>query len=160
MKKIDQIISHPLFKLSMEKIEVLEARRQFCCHGISHSLDVARVAYIKVLEQGLTYSKEMVYAAALLHDIGRWQQYVKGIPHHEASEELAGRILQDTGFSEDEKKQILEGIRCHRSPGQGRAESFAAVLYEADKQSRVCWMCEAFGECYWSDEQKNSGIIS
>lgn len=159
MKKIDQIISHPLFRMSMKKIKTLEEQRRFCCHNISHSLDVARIAYIRVLEQGMDYSKEVLYGAALLHDIGRWQQYTAGVPHHEASRELAERILKDTEFDEDEKKLILEGIRCHRNPGEAENSSFAAVLYEADKQSRVCWLCEAYEECYWPEEQKNRSII-
>ena len=159
MKKVDQIIRHPLFKMSMEKIRVLEAQRRFCCHDISHSLDVARIAYIRTLEQGMDYSKEVLYGAALLHDIGRWQQYIAGIPHHEASKELAERILEDTDFDHEEKNQILEGIRCHRSLEEAGEDSFAAVLYEADKQSRVCWLCEAYEECYWPEEQKNRSIV-
>lgn len=159
MKRIEQIIGHPLFKMSMEKIESLEKERLFCCHGISHSLDVARIAYIRVLEQKLNYSAEMLYAAALLHDIGRWQQYEEGIPHHEASEALAEKILEDTDFNEKEKRQILEGIRCHRKCGGVGKDSFAAILYEADKQSRVCWMCKVRNECYWPENQKNMEII-
>lgn len=158
MKKIDQIIAHPLFRMSMEKIKTLEAQRRFCCHGITHSLDVARIAYIRVLEQGMDYSKEVLYGTALLHDIGRWQQYTEGIPHHEASKELAERILGDTDFDDNEKKQILEGIRCHRSLEEAWDDSFAAVIYEADKQSRICWLCEAYEDCYWPDERKNRSI--
>ena len=36
-----------------------------------HFLDVARLAWIAGLEQGLGLDKEIVYAAALLHDIGK-----------------------------------------------------------------------------------------
>ena len=75
MKNIDRIINHPLFIMSMKKIHDYEIDRVFCCHGIEHSLDVARVAYITNLEQNLGFQKEMIYAAALLHDIGRWRQY-------------------------------------------------------------------------------------
>ena len=70
MKNIDRIINHPLFIMSMKKIHDYEIDRVFCCHGIEHSLDVARVAYIANLEQNLGFQKEMIYAAALLHDIG------------------------------------------------------------------------------------------
>ena len=31
------------------------------------------------------YSKELIYAIALLHDIGRVMQYEKEFPHHNAS---------------------------------------------------------------------------
>ena len=74
MKNIDRIINHPLFIMSMKKIHDYEIDRVFCCHGIEHSLDVARVAYITNLEQNLGFQKEMIYAAALLHDIGKYSK--------------------------------------------------------------------------------------
>ena len=110
MKNIDIIINHPLFRLSMEKVREYEADRAFCCHGIAHSLDVARIAYIDSLEQHLEYSKEMIYAAALLHDIGRWQQYAEQIPHEEAGALISAEILRDTAFAEKEVSEILSAI--------------------------------------------------
>ena len=159
MKKINQIIQHPLFQMSMDQIENLEKDRCFCCHGMDHSLDVARIAYITVLERQLQFSRECLYAAALLHDIGRWQQYTEGISHHEASAELAAQILEDTDFNEEEKKEILEGVRCHRMRDGRDKDSFQAILYMADKQSRNCWLCKARKDCYWPEEQKNRTII-
>ena len=114
MENIDRIIHHPLFRMSMKKIGECEKDREFCCHGISHSLDVARMAYIVNLEQHLGFSKEMIYGAALLHDIGRWRQYEEDIPHEEAGAALAADILEDTSFSRNEIRQILEAIGSHR----------------------------------------------
>lgn len=114
MKNIDRIINHPLFIMSMKKIHDYEIDRVFCCHGIEHSLDVARVAYITNLEQNLGFQKEMIYAAALLHDIGRWRQYEKNIPHEEAGAALAAYILEDTAFSKEAIGQILAAIGSHR----------------------------------------------
>ena len=37
--------------------------------------NVARLMYIYALEEHLELPKELIYAAALLHDIGRAQQY-------------------------------------------------------------------------------------
>ena len=113
MKNIDRIINHPLFIMSMKKIHDYEIDRVFCCHGIEHSLDVARVAYITNLEQNLGFQKEMIYAAALLHDIGRWRQYEKNIPHEEAGAALAADILEDTAFSKEAIGQILAAIGSH-----------------------------------------------
>ena len=111
MKNIDRIINHPLFIMSMKKIHDYEIDRVFCCHGIEHSLDVARVAYIT--NQNLGFQKEMIYAAALLHDIGRWRQYEKNIPHEEAGAALAADILEDTAFSKEAIGQILAAIGSH-----------------------------------------------
>ena len=77
----------------MEQIRVLEQDRIFCRHDTTHFLDVARIAYIENLENGLGLAKEEIYAAALLHDIGRHLQYTRGIPHEQASAMEAEGIL-------------------------------------------------------------------
>ncbi len=46
-------------------------RGTYCRHGLEHLLDVARISYIQVLEDGLDYDENVLYAAALLHDIGK-----------------------------------------------------------------------------------------
>ena len=85
MAHADAIAAHPLWRKSVVCITQLEASREFCRHDVTHFLDVARLAWIENLERGLGVSKEEIYAAALLHDIGRHLQYEKGIPHDEAS---------------------------------------------------------------------------
>ena len=95
MAHADAIAAHPLWRKSVVCITQLEASREFCRHDVTHFLDVARLAWIENLERGLGVSKEEIYAAALLHDIGRHLQYEKGIPHDEASVQLGGQILSD-----------------------------------------------------------------
>lgn len=70
MERINQICSHPVWKKYMLEIDNLEKNRVYCKHGIEHLLDVARIAYIKKLESGYKIEKEVIYAAALLHDLG------------------------------------------------------------------------------------------
>ena len=84
MKAIEEIRNHPLYVESYKKLEHAEQERIFCCHQMEHLLDVARIAYIKSLEQKLEIRKEVIYAAALLHDIGKYRQYTEGIPHEKA----------------------------------------------------------------------------
>ena len=62
---------------------------------------MSRIAYMMVLEKNLQYSKEVIYAIGLLHDIGRVEQYEKGIGHHIASFNIAKEILKDIDFKED-----------------------------------------------------------
>lgn len=50
-------------------------------HGMVHFLDVARIGTIIALEEGLKIDREWIYAAALLHDCGKHEQYEIGIPH-------------------------------------------------------------------------------
>ena len=77
MDKINQILAHPVWKESYEKIQELEKERIFCGHDLEHFLDVARIAYIETLERNLNISREKIYSAALLHDIGRHLEYTQ-----------------------------------------------------------------------------------
>lgn len=139
---------------NMEK----EKSRIFCKHDLQHSLDVARIAYILNLEADLKIEKEIIYAAALLHDITKWKQYEDGTPHHESVLVPAEKILADCGFDKIEIQLILEAIHKHRKC-QSNEKTFSKILYDADKKSRRCFECEATQKCNWSDSKKNSTII-
>ena len=128
----------------------------FCRHTPEHFLDVARLMYIYALEEHLELPKELIYAAALLHDIGRAQQYQYNIPHDIAGVEIAREILTDLHFTEQEKELILSSIGHHRKGDS--CSMLTALLYKADKQSRNCFLCSAASECYWSDDKKNMKI--
>ena len=104
MKRIDQILSHPVFQEQFALLQEAEKDRIFCRHTMEHFLDVARLMYIYNLEDQAGFSKEMIYAAGLLHDIGRYEQMEKGTPHHLAGARLAERILTDCDFSLTEQK--------------------------------------------------------
>ena len=71
MKRIDQILSHPVFREQFALLQEAEKDRIFCRHTMEHFLDVARLMYIYNLEDQAGFSKEMLYAAGLLHDIGK-----------------------------------------------------------------------------------------
>ncbi len=157
MERVDKIMNHPVFRETMKKIEEAETDRVFCCHDLSHLLNVARIFYILVLEERAPYEKELVYATALLHDIGRYEQYESDIPHNEAGAYMAQDILKDCGFSSDECSLAVSAIREHRRGGEG-GDFFGHLLYRADKLSRDCYNCDAINDCYWSNEQKNNGI--
>lgn len=156
MDKINEILQNDIFKLNMEKLEKLEENREFCRHGINHSLDVARIAYIMTLENGLDYSKDIIYAIALLHDIGRVMQYEKGVSHHEGSVIIAEEILKDTSYDDEEISIIIEAIKNHRN--KENASEFNKLIFKSDKLSRNCFMCKSYDECYWGSNKKNNII--
>ncbi|MGI6070795.1 MAG: HD domain-containing protein [Blautia sp.] len=155
MERVNRIWNHPVYQECLRTITKLERTRRFCHHDWAHFLDVARLAYIENLEKGLGISKECIYACGLLHDIGRHLQYTEGTPHHEASAAIAGPILKDCGFTEEEQKKILEAILSHRNADVGSQLGLAGVIYRADKASRVCFACESESDCDWSLEKKN-----
>lgn len=158
MERVAAVIGHPIFTYNMSKIEEKEKDRFFCRHGMDHVLAVARILYILVLEENLTVDKDLVYATAVLHDIGRYEQYENGTPHNEAGALIAEKIMADCNFSASECARAVEAIKGHRKD-ENDGDVFAHLLYKADKLSRNCYSCEAISECYWDDEQKNSYII-
>ena len=117
----------------------------------------ARIAYIMNIEQGYAIDREIIYAAALLHDVGRADPDDTGRKHHELSVEYAGRILEQCGFSTQENEQICDAIGSHNTDGAER-EGLAYVLYNADKLSRNCFDCKASDQCYWLESARNTGI--
>lgn len=155
MERTDRIWNHPVYQECLRKIEELEQTRRFCRHDRNHFLDVARLAYIENLEKGRGIPKEWIYACGLLHDIGRHLQYEKGIPHHEASGEIAGPILADCGFDSEEIRKILEAILAHRDPDTRKDPGLPGLIYRADKASRACFACASEPECDWPAEKKN-----
>lgn len=160
MDRIHRILDHPLFLGSLDAIEEAERDRIYCGHGLTHLLDVARIAWILNLERGLGLSKDLVYGTALLHDLGRVGEYSQGIPHDRASAELARIILPQVGYEPEEVKAMERAILGHRGhePGPEEEGPLAGLLFEADKKSRACFACPAWESCKWPEEKKNTSI--
>ena len=155
--QMKRVWEHPLYQQNLKDLTRLEADRVFCRHTPEHFLDVARLAYIFALERKLNCSRELIYCTALLHDIGRAEQYITGTPHDEAGVRIAETILSDLDFSSEEKEAILSAIEEHRSSGK-ETSILSQLIYEADKKSRNCFLCEAEPQCYWSPQKKNMTI--
>lgn len=158
MERIDKILKHDLFIENLEKNETAEADRRFCRHNMVHFLDVARIGWIINLEEELNLPRDMVYAAALLHDIGRHRQYAEGVPHEEASAEIAPVILQECGFRPEETDIITDAILQHRNAETASERNLKGLLYRADKASRACFACAAERDCNWKNGRKNLKI--
>lgn len=158
MERVNQILRHPCFQESLERVKTYEADRIFCCHQMEHFLDVARIAYILNLEEHLEIEKDIIYAAALLHDIGRYVQYEDGTPHEKASARMAPEILADCGYLPEEIVRIVDAIVAHRDLDEAKTEPLKSIIYRADKASRACFSCKAEAQCDWKKEKKNVKI--
>ena len=173
MDRVNKVLFHPQYQQYYQEIQSLEADRKFCGHTIDHFLAVARLSFIMVQEAGLDIDKEVVYAAALLHDIGRYLEYTKGTPHHEGSVLIAQELLPECGFNDTEIAIIIQAIKGHREAFQKRyckawdeelyklsdADNFAAIFNQADKLSRNCFACSVADECNWPVEKKNTKVV-
>ncbi len=159
MNRLDKILENSLFKDCIEKNKLAEVHRRFCHHDIEHFFAVARIAMLLNLQENLQIEKDILYAAAFLHDIGRFLQYKENIPHEEASVDLAWKILPKCDFSTEEIEMITGAISSHRgSVEKDRVGILADVLYRADKMSRNCKFCDAYEECNWPDEKKQQEV--
>ncbi len=171
-ERYHRILRDPLFSSELARIQQLEGDRIYCGHDICHLLDVARITYISVLERLLSDPaafcgrkpeelKDLIYAAALLHDIGRGREYEEGISHDRASAAIAEEILPRCEYSPEESDQILRIIRSHRGQDapSGDHTDLAILLKEADRLSRLCFTCSAADTCKWDSHKKNQTII-
>lgn len=172
MERVEALLANLVFEAYVAKNAEKEAERRFCRHGFQHLVDVARIAYILMLENGdiekfavandinRRTAREIIYAAALLHDIGRWQEYETGGDHAGLSAELAVDILSETGFSLMESGLITTAIAEHRRWSENMS-LLGQHLFKADKFSRLCSQCEAAGECYKFEEMATAqkGLI-
>lgn len=158
MDRVNKILKHEIFLYHLSEIRKREVDRKFDKHDLSHLLDVARIGEIINLESSLGIERELIYAAALLHDVGRDIEYDTGRLHDLAGAEIAPQILKDCGFNDSETDMIVDAIRSHGDTAVSGENTLRGVLYRADKASRSCFACDVVQECHWSDEKKNLKI--
>jgi len=156
MSRVDKIFNHPLCKSILSEIELLEKDRIYCLHGFEHAMDVARIAYILALEEYVSLRKDIIYASAILHDLGRAEQYKSDLNHIEESIKIAHQILPECGFCEEEIRNIISAIHSH---GEENGEGLASLLQRADKLSRMCLHCKSIATCKWKRNELNLNIL-
>ena len=157
MKRINNILSNEIYKNHVERLQYYEKDREFCCHDMEHFLSVARIMIIKSQEEHLTIAKDIIYAVAMLHDIGRVLQYEEGMEHSKAGVEIASRILLECQYTKTEIKIITDAIAEHNNRDEGHPIN--KLLRYADKISRNCFACTSYDLCNWEESKKNKGII-
>ncbi|MCX4265838.1 MAG: HD domain-containing protein [Firmicutes bacterium] len=158
MERINAILRHPAYQSWIVANNQAEQGRDFCRHGVEHAFDVARIAYALWLDcGGNPVAKDIVYAAALLHDVGRWQQYADAdVDHAEASAELAEPLLLEVGYHPEVAVEICRAVRLHR---KGADSGLPQILSQADKLSRPCFLCPSRAKCAWPEQKKNTELI-
>lgn len=158
--RYENILTNPVFLSTIKKIEEMEKDRFYCRHGMEHLISVARIAYIISLEEQAGLSKDIIYATALLHDIGRAAEYETGSPHNRSGAETAKDIMSECGYSEEEINVVTNSIRSHGHEScQTEGSALETILCRADKLSRTCFNCMAYESCNWTDERKNNTLI-
>ena len=153
MDRVNRLLASPAYREYLQRIEEKEVGRPFCPHHFHHCLDVARLCWIFFLEEGIDGAKDVVYGAALLHDIGRWLEYEGGGCHAARGAELADPLLAQAGYDEGERRLIINAIAAHRGKvADAPSSPLSVFLQKADKYSRLCFQCTAWDDCYKRDE--------
>jgi putative nucleotidyltransferase with HDIG domain len=156
LPRVNKLITDPVYQNYLQKIAEAEKERLYCKHGLDHGLAVARIAYAYLLEQGGTGSaKEVIYAAALLHDIGRWAEYTSGEDHARAGAALARPLLEKYGFDPREIRMIAQAIAEHSTHGAENLSVLGRALALADDWARDCLQCKVKDSCHKFTEQMN-----
>ena len=159
MKYVERLLSNEHYQSLIQQLENLEQERTFCKHGFEHSVDVARIAYIMNLEMNFGQDKEELYLSALLHDIGRIEEYQCGMDHQKASEQVADKLLEEIDYPEEKKETILKRVREHRHLSLEQHEiTVDNFFWFADKKARNCFLCKQQEECNWA-KSKRTGTI-
>lgn len=163
MPRVEAVWRHPVFQREYIRLTELERERVFCRHDIRHLMDTARIMWAHNLELELGVDREVIYATALLHDIGKAAQYEGAGEHEIVGAAIAAEILVNLPagcvFAPEEREMMLTAIRGHRRLREG-AEPLERLLFQADKASRTCFACpeDVRARCSWSDAKKNLSI--
>lgn len=157
-----KILTDPVFQEHMKIINESEKDRIFCCHGIAHLADTARISYIISLENSAGIPKDIIYAAALVHDLGRACSDTD-VPHSVAGLKAAEKILENCGYTGDEIALVTDAVSAHshknETPDISSLSDLSAILSKADTLSRQCFCCPALDECNWPGEKINRTLI-
>jgi len=159
MKRVDLLITDEFYTQYLQRNVEEEKEPKFCQHDFRHHLDVARIAYILVLEHndlnyfiqehglaGRLAAKEVIYAAGLLHDIGKWQEYKAGVDHASFGAKLAREILPRAFFNPHEVELIARAVYEHRNICSTMT-FLGERLHRADNLARICNKCEYNADC-------------
>jgi HD superfamily phosphodiesterase len=172
VQRVERILKDRWYQEYLLRNATREAKRRFCRHNFQHMLDVARVAYILLLEAGdlqvfvRQYSlsgreaaREIIYAAGLLHDIGRWEEYDHQQDHAAASARLAKELMSRTGFTPLEIDIVTRAIGEHRRR-DAHETLLGRYLHAADRLSRPCLSCPVQADCHWFADRRRQAYFT
>lgn len=141
---ITKSISYPLIEE--------EAKKSFLSapptHDFTHTTRVLNMCLGIGRKEGADL--EILYAAALLHDIARFDGDLQGECHAELSARKARFILEKADFPEEKKGNVIHCIAAHRFRSDLPPQTLEAkILYDCDKLDAIgaIGICRAYAYC-------------
>ncbi|HWQ43786.1 MAG TPA: HD domain-containing protein [Desulfosporosinus sp.] len=114
-----------------ELIQIVEKSGAHPGWGVKHCFRVFHLA--KELSNNLTLDDEVLYASALLHDIGKYPIYtIKNIDHALRSKGVAANLLQQMMFSPNKLPKVLDAIENHMYYSEPGRSDEAVYIRESD----------------------------
>lgn len=105
-------------------------------HGPDHHLRVYQYALALAEKSAVAYDKDVLTAAALLHDMATYYPEKTGEQYHDYDHQIAAEILSEVGFPEEKTAAVLFAIAHHGSDAkyQSKPEPVeVTLLRDADK---------------------------
>ncbi len=123
--------------MTKETFAVIEAHMRSCMNDGAHDEQhVYRVLYAALdIASGYGIDKDVLIAAALLHDIGRDAQFKDPkLDHAVVGSEMAYAYLKGLGWPEEKARRVKDCVYSHRYRNNREPETLEAkILFDADK---------------------------
>jgi uncharacterized protein len=114
-----------------ELIQIVDKSGAHPAWGVKHCFRVYHLA--KELSSHLTLDDEVLYAAALLHDTGKYPVYtIKNIDHALRSKGVTANLLQQMMFSPIKLPIVLDAVENHMYYSEPGRSDEAVYLRESD----------------------------
>ena len=158
----ERLLNSQLYQSKLQKLCSYEADRIYCRHDLAHFREVGRIAGVVARENKLVFSQDLIDTCALLHDMGRVEQFESGISHEKASVAFAREILLYLGCEEDYICTVCDAIAHHsrryeikkRYGDAKKLTELGEILSYGDHFSRKCYKCQAARKCKWPSSEK------
>ena len=105
------------------------------------------------------WQHQLLVYSALLHDIGRAQQYLSGISHDIAGAEIAGKILADLHFTEQEKEEVFAALKKIFTEYHGEHVVYLHMAGRWQKTGPQFWLNSAPGAAEAIEELLGKGAV-
>lgn len=101
--------------------------------GTAHSRRVFELSLRLAAQEGMAVDAEVLYAAAVLHDLGAMEPYrQEGVDHTERSLQAAPAVLGEVGFDPERYDRVLGCIGGHMFYAQPENWPEDLVFHDAD----------------------------